>query len=248
MNNPFNLGHRYWFFGVGLFMSLLPASGWYWAHDIVDSAFQSNLFYLYLVVVPAVCFSIFGYMVGRYHDSLARYLEKDSLTVLLNQTAFFRQAHYLYQLGTRYDDSLAVIMLDLDDFKSVNDKNNHLVGTAVIKQVAAIIHEGLRETDIAARFGGDEFIICLPRTELDQARIVAERVRIIIESTIFKYKDKAVQVTASFGVVAKKCVAEGNIEDVTECADRLLYEAKELGKNRVVAQHTWESSQKAIHS
>ena len=124
-------------------------------------------------------------------------------------------------------------MMDLDFFKDVNDTNNHLVGSAVLKKVGYIINEGLRETDVAARFGGDEFVICLPRTDLEMAGIVAERLRSGIEATTFSYKEHNVKVTASFGVNSMKCSSNGSVEMVTERADHLLYKAKDAGRNRV---------------
>ena len=166
-----------------------------------------------MIGVMAFSLGLFGYILGGKQDVLYRYLENDNLTVLLNQTSFFRKANYHYQLGTRYHDSLSIIMIDLDHFKNVNDSNNHLMGSAVLKQVGKIIQQHLRETDVAARFGGDEFVICLPRTDLEQAQIVADRIRQIIAETEYNHKSHRCHVTASFGVCAELC----NYESSAEC-------------------------------
>jgi len=189
--------------------------------------------YLYLFVSTAVILGFFSFLVGQTQDKLYQILEKDPLTDLLNQQAFFRKAADFYQLGVRYHDNAALIMMDVDYFKKVNDDHSHLVGSDALKQLAILIANQLRRTDIAARFGGDEFIIFLPRTDLERAYLVADRLRELIAATKFQYKDKSFSITASFGVVATVCRSEISIEELAEAADQLLYKAKDSGRNRV---------------
>ncbi|SMF37042.1 GGDEF domain-containing protein [Pseudobacteriovorax antillogorgiicola] len=230
----FNLQRKYLFMMVGFVVASLAPSGWFLMCRLFNYEATHQGIYLYMFLSTAISLGAFGFIVGSYQDVLFRFLEQDNLTILLNQKAFFRKADHHYQLGVRYKDYLSVIMMDIDNFKDVNDDNNHMVGSAVLKKVGFIISEGLRETDVAARFGGDEFVICLPRTDLVMAGVVAERVRHVIEATTFTYKEFNIKVTASFGVAAMKCTANGSVEMIAERADHLLYKAKDAGRNQVV--------------
>jgi diguanylate cyclase (GGDEF)-like protein len=103
----------------------------------------------------------------------------------------------------------------------------------VLKQIGQLIHQDLRRTDVAARFGGDEFIAFLPRTDPERAKAVAERLRRMIEDHVFCYKDQRIRVTASFGVATAYCYPTIALDEVVEQADHFLYEAKKNGRNRV---------------
>ncbi|NRA69342.1 MAG: GGDEF domain-containing protein [Pseudobacteriovorax sp.] len=176
---------------------------------------------------------LWTWIIGRHSISLQHDVEKDSLTILYNQNAFYQKADYHFQMGVRYRDELAIVMMDIDNFKSVNDTHSHLLGSAVLKQIAEIISSNLRETDIVARFGGDEFILCLPRTSLHDAYMVANRIRQRIEDTNFVYKKSSTHITISAGVASMNCTYQENIELLVEQADENLYKAKKLGRNQV---------------
>lgn len=234
MKSEFKIESKYLFLGIGLITAIVIPALWYLLSE--STGVSANWVYLYMFASISMTFGIFGFSVGSSQDFLGKVLEKDNLTVLLNQKAFWKKAESHYSLGLRYKDKISVIMIDIDHFKQVNDSNNHLVGSAVLKEVGKIIFDGLRETDVAARYGGDEFIICLPRTNEAMAVIVAERLRSIIEKTVFKHKDVRVSITASFGISAMDCEQERGMEALVERADRLLYKAKESGRNQVVSE------------
>ena len=235
-----NLHRNLKFFGLALCVSLLPLVSWTFLQNIIfegGGGFSLEMvtighYYFWFVIAASMAFVTFR--------KLSDKIVKDNLTILYNQPAFFDLAQRHFQIGVRYDDHLAIIMMDLDHFKKVNDSNNHLVGSALLKQVAEIIASNLRDTDIAARFGGDEFIVCLPRTSLPAARIVAERIKSTIASHEFHYQERRLHVTASLGVAVMRCRYQYSVERLVERADKHLYAAKAAGRNALVTDQDGE--------
>jgi diguanylate cyclase (GGDEF)-like protein len=135
--------------------------------------------------------------------------------------------------ASRYKTPLSVVMCDLDHFKRINDTWGHPAGDAVLAGSCKVIRETLRETDVAGRYGGEEFLLVLPHTPIDGAAAFAERVRAAIEATEFDVgADAPPAVTVSIGVAA--LVAGQSVEALIRTADEALYEAKGTGRNRVV--------------
>ena len=151
---------------------------------------------------------------------------KDGLTNLYNHKHVHEILDANIKLSKRYSRSLSLIMLDIDNFKRVNDTYGHQFGDEVLAQVAKTIKSTVRESDVVGRYGGEEFIIVLPETDANEALVLAERIRKEIES--FKYKDN-ISITVSGGISKLKENAEQLIYD----ADKLLYKAKHTGKNRI---------------
>jgi two-component system cell cycle response regulator len=159
----------------------------------------------------------------------------DGLTGLYNHRHFQKCLLEEFQRAKRYRSTMALIMLDLDDFKNVNDTFGHQVGDQVLMLLADLIRECVREVDIPARYGGEEFAIILPQTELEDAIVVAQRIKDAIEtSPRFQDINPDLYMTASLGVSG---VPDPGIQDtkgVIRFADKALYRAKQIGKNRVV--------------
>ncbi|MDN5843582.1 MAG: GGDEF domain-containing protein [Alcaligenaceae bacterium] len=133
------------------------------------------------------------------------------------------------KLTTKGAHNLAIVMIDVDHFKAVNDKFGHAAGDEVLKAMTALIVAEARSEDVVARMGGEEFVILLSETGSDPARRFAERLRSTIEQTNF---DKVGNVTISLGVAC--CPANGtDVRDALALADAALYRAKEAGRNRV---------------
>jgi diguanylate cyclase len=125
-------------------------------------------------------------------------------------------------------------MLDIDYFKRLNDRYGHSVGDQVLVSIAGLLVNNLRGYDSVARFGGEEFIILLPNTDADNARVIAEKLRGKIESHDYQIKDnRTVEVTASFGVTSCDLAKESWLNVLDRC-DRALYLAKESGRNKVI--------------
>ncbi len=163
----------------------------------------------------------------------------DALTGLNNRHQFHTRLHSEVANAKRQKSSLCCIMTDIDFFKSVNDTYGHAVGDCVLKTVAKAIKKELREYDIPSRYGGEEFTILLPNTSLEEATVVAERLRAQIEKKTINIEDYRIEgvsnisVTISVGVSQyKNSMAEP--DELYRSADGALYEAKESGRNRVI--------------
>ncbi|HKA26070.1 MAG TPA: GGDEF domain-containing protein, partial [Gaiellaceae bacterium] len=157
----------------------------------------------------------------------------DGLTGLANRRSFDDELALEWRRAERVGDSLALLLLDLDDFKSVNDEFGHQAGDVVLRRVAAILDSGARQVDLAARYGGEEFALLAPETDTLGAKKLAERLRADLEAaTIELPTGGKLNVTASIGVAVKGDLERA--EQLVAAADEALYEAKRNGKNRVV--------------
>jgi len=164
-----------------------------------------------------------------------RYLAiTDSLTGASNRRHFMEQAEQEILRTRRYSRELAVVMLDIDHFKRINDKYGHEVGDNVLKAFADAVKLELRSMDTFARLGGEEFIAMLPETGIDGARRVAERIRLRVADLRLLAGNSQVAITVSAGV-ARLTTGMESVEDVMRQADAALYRAKEKGRNRVEA-------------
>jgi two-component system cell cycle response regulator len=165
-------------------------------------------------------------------EKLERLANFDSLTGLYNRRAILGKLADLIGLANRYKEDFSLIMLDIDYFKRVNDRYGHLTGDEVLEKIATSISRNVRNTDIVGRYGGEEFIIILPKTNLSSSWGVAERLRTIIEKA--EMEDSAGNVFAI--TVSQGLVGWERNEDATSLisrADEALYKAKEKGRNRV---------------
>lgn len=158
----------------------------------------------------------------------------DSLTGVANRRQLLYRCKEELARARRYGQPLSLLMFDLDHFKQVNDTHGHGAGDAVLKAVAEACRSRLRECDLLARVGGEEFAVVLPETPGQGALVVAERLRRAIEGLAFDLGGSSVGVTASFGVA---CRQEEDVDPlvILSRADSALYEAKRAGRNRVAA-------------
>ena len=157
----------------------------------------------------------------------------DELTGLVNHGRFQELLSMEIEQVRRYGQPVGLIMLDIDDFKSVNDTYGHPQGDVVLKHVARVVRESSRDADTPARYGGEEMALILPHTDLEGAHAIAERVRTAIEGLRIPRLDRdgVLQVTASVGVGASSA---GDKEELIAETDAALYVAKRSGKNRTV--------------
>ncbi len=157
----------------------------------------------------------------------------DSLTDLYNRRYFMQTGKQEIERAKRYKEPLSLMMIDIDHFKNVNDNYGHIAGDKVLKQLSSILKESVRNADIAGRLGGEEFGIILPKSSLDKAKKVAERLRKNIENNTFKYDKANISITISIGIAAYK-KTNINMDNLIHEADLALYEAKKIGRNCVV--------------
>ena len=156
----------------------------------------------------------------------------DALTQLANRRGFLEQAETAYGLAVRHQRPLAAVILDIDLFKAINDGHGHAIGDAVLVKVGQTLTRLTRNGDCVARWGGEEFIMLLPETDLTTATQFAERIRCALEEMVVIAKDEVrVQITASFGVAQLK--PDQSLEKLITAADDALYSVKQSGRNRV---------------
>jgi diguanylate cyclase (GGDEF)-like protein len=156
----------------------------------------------------------------------------DPLTQLYNRRYFTEISNAMFAMAKRQKEPLSIIMLDIDHFKKVNDTYGHLVGDRVIRRLADVIRKIKRESDIACRFGGEEFILLLPKTDKEGARELAERIRMHIASQKVAMEDGAyVTFTVSAGVSESILESDQSVEESIRRADDAMYKAKRAGRN-----------------
>lgn len=156
----------------------------------------------------------------------------DGLTGLVNRRQFNHQLHSEIARARRHHLPLSLALFDIDNFKKLNDVYGHPVGDRILKELGALIAQNVRESDISARYGGEEFALILPETRLTEAVEILERLRILVEQTVFCMPDNPLPITISIGVSQLDFDHPTSFE-LVEKADAALYEAKRQGKNCV---------------
>ncbi len=159
--------------------------------------------------------------------------QRDPLTGLANRTAFDFAVETEISRAERHGHRLCMLVVDIDHFKSINDTYGHLAGDEVLKQVSKSLQAAVRKEDVVFRYGGEEFVILLNATDLPNARLTAERIRMKLESESIKAMNLTVPVTASLGISEWQQGESGNT--LFHRADQALYQAKSSGRNQVRA-------------
>jgi two-component system, cell cycle response regulator len=170
----------------------------------------------------------------KANDRLKELIDIDDLTGLFNMRSLYKRLDFELDRARRYNRSVCVLMMDLDHFKNVNDKHDHLFGSHVIKCVGKIVRDNIRKVDFAARYGGDEYLVVLTEINQEGAVTFANRLRTIIGETTFENEFYSIDLTASLGLaIVNPTERELDARGLVRYADRALYEAKEKGRNRV---------------
>jgi diguanylate cyclase (GGDEF)-like protein len=174
------------------------------------------------------------------HETVQRQAVTDELTGLFNHRRFQEVMSVEVERARRFGQDMSVIMLDIDNFKRVNDTYGHMQGDLVLREVARVLRESSREIDEPARYGGEEMAVALPQTDLEGAYQFAERVRRRIEALELPILDGGgtLRVTASFGAASTLGSADSDKDELVAAADAALYRAKRSGKNRTVKSET----------
>ena len=174
-------------------------------------------------------------LVTQKTKELIELSNRDPMTNLYNRRYFNEVSQTLLKLSKREKRNLSVLMLDIDRFKVVNDNYGHLFGDIVLKEVAALLQKTTRESDVVIRFGGEEFVILLPSTNLEGAVSIAQKIRIGIESlALTTDSNEVIKFTISVGIALCDCLNDTNIDSLIHRSDEALYEAKRAGRNQVV--------------
>ncbi len=184
----------------------------------------------YLIV--SVIFYFYAWMSEGYRETWESIARTDNLTGIMNRVAFEEILNKKVKEAKLYKKPISLIIFDVDNFKSINDTYGHLFGDRILKKVASLIEENIEEDHIFARWGGEEFILLLPDTDIEKACTLAEKLRRRIHSYRFA---ENLNVTASFGIA--ELSKEEDIVKFVVRADNALYKAKRNGKNRVEIAH-----------
>jgi diguanylate cyclase (GGDEF)-like protein/PAS domain S-box-containing protein len=174
---------------------------------------------------------------ARLYSETQLKADTDELTGLKNRRSFFEMGSREIERAIRFKHYLSALMIDLDNFKEINDNYGHPVGDRLLKELAEVFKSKLRNVDLIARYGGDEFIVLLPENDITAATDVADRICHSIEKIRIETTQGKARVTASIGV-ASLDKDMTTLSALVEQADRALYNAKRFGKNRVVSNHT----------
>lgn len=162
---------------------------------------------------------------------------RDEMTGLYNRRYFFPATEKILARADRNGEAVSLALLDLDRFKSINDRYGHAGGDLVLQKIATMLQNAVRQSDILARFGGEEFVLLMPETDCESGKILAERIRQSIQSLPIIYQNHSINVSVSIGVSCWR-PSEGHpqLEAMLREADAALYKAKRNGRNQVVVK------------
>lgn len=162
---------------------------------------------------------------------LEQFAETDQITQLYNRHYFFQVAQHFWEESRRYKFPMVAMMMDIDDFKSINDTHGHLFGDYVLQQMSSRLRTNTRKSDILARYGGEELILIAPNTDMATGLVLAERLRYAVAADPFVMGTSSAKVTISVGVSGTEFGNFASFEALLESSDNALYGAKRAGKN-----------------
>jgi len=172
-----------------------------------------------------------GNIEALYHEEIYRLTISDGLTQLANKRHFVDFLEREIARAARHARPLTLVIFDVDEFKALNDEFGHLAGDRVLQGIASVVAKEVRRDELFARYGGDEFAIVLPETNVEDAVVFCERIRRAVESEAFDYDGEPLRATITLGAAAAG--ADESYEGLIARADAQLYRAKEEGRNRV---------------
>jgi diguanylate cyclase (GGDEF)-like protein len=244
---------------LGVLVGLVAPAGLLVYAQVASRSLDPLPLFLTMAAGGTVTFAIAGWMIARRDEALDARNERlalisarfeslatiDALTGLPNRRSFDERLAEEMGRSLRYEVPLALVMVDLDRFKAVNDRHGHRAGDQVLARVAQTLDRGKRAGDTVARYGGEEFVALLPHSDAAAATAWAERARARIAAQTVPWGSGSLSITASFGVA----MTPGNGDtavDLVEAADRALYAAKQQGRNQVAVAPTAEKARRAL--
>ncbi len=175
-----------------------------------------------------------GNVEAEYHEEIYRLTIIDALTEIHNKRYFFEFLDRELARCARYGRPLALVMIDIDRFRTINEDLGHLGGDCTLRELAARLKKNVRKEELFARYGGEEFAVVLPETDRQGAVQVGERLRHAVECEHFRYEERTFPVTISLGVATTTGENVPSPSELIRDADEKLYQAKHDGRNRVV--------------
>jgi diguanylate cyclase (GGDEF)-like protein len=207
-----------------------------WApRPIATELVSERVTYLYVLIATVIVLAFLGHVLGRQADRLAVLSETDALTGLPNRRALRRRLQDEFVRSKRYRTPMSLLLVDIDGLKQLNDVHGHLAGDRMIRTVAAAILAELRDSDFAARWGGDEFAILVPNTSADAARSSAERLLASVAGKSGSVPRQWGTVSIGIATYDPTGLNYKDVDSLGRAADDALYRAKAGGRNRVDA-------------
>ena len=206
---------------------------WLAGRDPFSEQYWDGLLYGYMTIATALVFAGLGFAIGSRESMITDLALTDGLTALYNKRYYKNRLEQEFSRHQRYGTPMSIIQVDLDHFKKINDTWGHQAGDEVLKSIASVIMANCRTNEIAARVGGEEISIIASDCAVQEAVLLAERLRGAIEECTSTWQGSAIHVTASFGVAEANGETE-NAWSVYQHADQALYQAKQNGRNQVV--------------
>jgi diguanylate cyclase (GGDEF)-like protein len=231
-----NVGDAIIAFAAGLMVIGIPLALYqqFVQQDMAQA--QSIAFGAHSTAYVLVAVGFLASVLIEYQQYLSHLATEDPLTRLLNRRGMQDALQVTLAHAARHQHPTAALMVDIDHFKQVNDSFGHEIGDQVIRQVADFLERLSRHSDVVARIGGEEFLLVLPDTGLDAARVLAERIRSTVGDHPLVVENQRIKVTVSVGVACLE--GEANLDELAQEADRALYLAKRGGRNRVASVET----------
>ena len=202
---------------------------------------EYRFFYLYDLLGTALVFAVAGFVAGRRTDRLRQardhfqiLSEHDELTLLLNSRAFWDHYRRAVERSKRQLEPVTLLLIDVDNLKRLNDEAGHAFGNEALRFVASAVTRSKRGADIAARWGGDEFVVLMPGASSPAGERVAEAILREVRGRPVGHGAKSLPVTVTIGVASMD--GEGSRDSLFETADQALYQGKQEGRNRVVVR------------
>ena len=227
---------------VLIFSTMSPQMIYYLTTASINGSIMAFLILIFIIFMSNIAFQLHkeaintltvNFELTAANEKLNKLARIDMLTGLNNRRSFFEVGEKSLTRAKRYNHSLSVVMLDIDNFKFINDTYGHPIGDEVLKAVSNTLSQGVRGSDFAGRLGGEEFGIILQETNLTTAQEFVERLRTAVQRTNVHIENQDVSVTASFGI-AQFGAENDEFDKLLSEADVALYQAKQAGRNRVV--------------
>jgi diguanylate cyclase (GGDEF)-like protein len=222
---------RIWWTGTGFHVKDLGSTNGTYVNDLLVAEQELHDGDLVKVGRTILKFMSGSNIEASYHEEIYRMMTFDGLTQIYNKRYFHETLEREISRSRRYGRELSLVLFDIDNFKQKNDTFGHLAGDAILKELAMTVRWKLRREDIFARVGGEEFAILTPEVGLKGAHDVAEKVRVVVETTTFRFEKNVIPTTVSLGFTIW-LGGEDGADALFKRADTALYAAKQAGKNR----------------
>lgn len=198
-----------------------------------------------LIIAPVIGWYLVGLIIKSHQleEAMRTLVTFDALTGVMTRRAFLAHCETVYQVAMRSQSTLAVIYIDMDDFKKINDTYGHAAGDEVLKSFGSVVNRCKRKSDLVGRIGGEEFSMVLHKTDADGALKFSNKIRAVAKSEAVTFEGQVIDYNMSIGVAVFDKANPLSLDQLMRRADSALYQAKALGKDRVVCYEKDKATQ-----